>query len=479
MKSISVGITPEIFLREYVEALSIGRAAVFVGAGLSRASGLLDWKELLKDFAREIGLDLEIEADLTLVAQYHLNHEQQNRNRLHQKLVDTLGSDAMPSASHEILARLPIRIYWTSNYDDLIERALRGQKRKPDVKRSSSELVAPPQNRDATVYKMHGDLSDPGTIMITHDDYAKYTRLYPLFRDRLRADLAEQTFLFLGFSFSDPHLDFILNEIKAQLGDKMQTHYVVLRRESKVGRTKRHFEYATNRQRLKIIDLERFGIKTLLIDSFGDLPILLQTVEERYYRRQVFISGAVDDYSPLGKPWIEEFTRRLGSKLILEDFNIVNGFGFGIGSPLIFGALEEIYKSDTSHIDRRLKLRPFPYTNRRKDLYTRYRKEMIEGAGFAIFIAGNRRASNGKDIELSAGMREEYELAIENGLYPIAVGASGWLAAELSQEILSNFAQLFPKGTRKRSFITLNKSTLTVDEALASVMSILIDLRNI
>jgi hypothetical protein len=58
------GLPQETFLREYGDAVAEGTAAVFVGAGMSRAAGYVDWAELLSEFALELGLDLDVETDL-------------------------------------------------------------------------------------------------------------------------------------------------------------------------------------------------------------------------------------------------------------------------------------------------------------------------------------------------------------------------------------------------------------------------------
>jgi hypothetical protein len=44
------------FIETYVQALHDGNAAVFAGAGLSIRSGLVNWKELLRGIASDIGL---------------------------------------------------------------------------------------------------------------------------------------------------------------------------------------------------------------------------------------------------------------------------------------------------------------------------------------------------------------------------------------------------------------------------------------
>jgi len=41
-------ITQRQLVREYVSAIHDGEAALFVGAGMSRASGFVDWKGLTR-----------------------------------------------------------------------------------------------------------------------------------------------------------------------------------------------------------------------------------------------------------------------------------------------------------------------------------------------------------------------------------------------------------------------------------------------
>lgn len=61
------------FIERWTKSLELGSAGVFIGAGLSRRAGYPDWRTLLADIARELGLDIELEHDLASVAQYSLN----------------------------------------------------------------------------------------------------------------------------------------------------------------------------------------------------------------------------------------------------------------------------------------------------------------------------------------------------------------------------------------------------------------------
>ena len=54
----------DTFISEYVEAIHDQNAAVFAGAGLSIPAGVVNWKGLLRDIARDVGLDVDRETDL-------------------------------------------------------------------------------------------------------------------------------------------------------------------------------------------------------------------------------------------------------------------------------------------------------------------------------------------------------------------------------------------------------------------------------
>ncbi|HBT0258010.1 TPA: hypothetical protein MA032_002679, partial [Klebsiella pneumoniae] len=113
--SVQFSAEVEAFIRTYVKDLEEGAAAVFAGAGLSRTSGFVNWSELLREIAEELGLSVELEHDLISVAQYHVNKKNSSTG-LARKILDEFSEQAEPSEAHKILARLPIRTYWTTNY---------------------------------------------------------------------------------------------------------------------------------------------------------------------------------------------------------------------------------------------------------------------------------------------------------------------------------------------------------------------------
>ncbi len=160
-------ISESAFIREFTRELHNRNAAVFAGAGLSMASGYVDWKGLLKDVITDLGLDPDEEDDLVTLAQYHCNQAGGNKARLTQVIFDYFAQTRAPTRNHAILARLPIYTYWTTNYDKLIEQALLAAKKIPDVKYTLKQLAVTRLDRNVVVYKMHGDVDHSAEAIIS------------------------------------------------------------------------------------------------------------------------------------------------------------------------------------------------------------------------------------------------------------------------------------------------------------------------
>lgn len=211
------GVSKSEMLRHFSDELRSGNAALFIGAGFSHSSGFVDWKELMRDVAKELGLDVNKETDLIALAQYHVN-TRGGRSRLNRLLIEEFTKDAKLATHHKLMASLPVHTVWTTNYDELIETAFREAHRNPDVKTTKENLATTLPNTDVVVYKMHGDCRQPQDAVLTKEDYETYANKREVFSTALKGDLVERTFLFLGFSFADPNVDYILSRIRGLLG---------------------------------------------------------------------------------------------------------------------------------------------------------------------------------------------------------------------------------------------------------------------
>lgn len=116
-------MTPEIesFIKKFSEEIKNNNAAVFAGAGFSKPAGYVDWKELLRDVADDLQLDVNKEDDLVTLSQYYCNKN--SRNALDEIVNNEFTKNKRIDENHQIVAKLPICTYWTTNYDSLIEDA--------------------------------------------------------------------------------------------------------------------------------------------------------------------------------------------------------------------------------------------------------------------------------------------------------------------------------------------------------------------
>lgn len=426
---------------EFTKAIREGNAAIFAGAGLSRPSGYVDWKNLLRPLANEIDLDVDKENDLVAVAQYYRN-ERRNRGSINQTIVNAFSSGAEINENVRILTRLPISTYWTTNYDCLIEDGLKESSRKPDVKITQEQLAVTAPGRDAIIYKMHGDAQFPSEAVLTKDDYETYECKRPLFRTALKGDLISKTFLFIGFSFEDPNLDYVLSQIHALVGENKRDHYCFFKKIDKdPSETDEEYTYRMVRQKLREEDLRRYGIQAVIIDDYREITDILKKIETAVKMNNVFISSSADGFDP---KWsgesAGELAYTLAKALVKSDYRVTSGFGMEIGSSIINGALSEIYENKYKHTDEFLCLRPFPQNIydpvKRRECFTKYRNDMIEEVGTVIFLFGNKM--EGGILKDAAGCLEEFEISRKKGKIIIPVASTGYAARSIMEEIKKN-----------------------------------------
>jgi len=462
----------------YVCAIQDGDAALFIGAGMSRPAGFLDWKNLLRECARELGLDIDQEHDLVAVAQYYLNRRNRDRARLNRTLRSEFDKPGTFSKNHEIIGRLPITTVWTTNFDKLLEKAYERSGRQVDVKWKDSQIPLAVEEREVTLYKMHGDIASPDEVIICKDDYERYARRHELFQNQLAADLVNKTMLFLGFSFTDPHLEYMLGHLRSLLEDSKREHFAVIRKarlnlhkKDKLD-ARRAFKYELNKQALQIEDLQRYSIHTHLIESFGELTEILEEIESRYYLKNIFVSGSAHEFGDFGEDRARDLCMQLGERVVAERYRLISGMGLKVGDFLVKGALLKLYEIGKPAIEKYLTLRPFPRNLppeiNEAEFNRKYREDVIAKCGFAIFVAGTSRSN----VE-SEGVLQEYELARTLKKIPIPIGATGFAARRIWEMMRPEMADIFLGAVPARAFNQLNDPGLPNEQLLDAVFEII------
>jgi hypothetical protein len=429
----------EVFINDYVKDLNEGTASIFAGAGLSIPSGYVNWSELMSEIAQDLGLDINQESDLVSIAQYHVN-ENQTRSKLNRKILEEFTEDTEETENHKIIARLPVSSVWTTNYDELIEKSYLKENKVVDVKFRNNQLLTTKPKRDLVVYKMHGDVNHPDQAILTKQQYEQYHQTHEPFINALSGELITKTFLFIGFSFTDPNLDYVLSRLNFRFSKDKRQHYCFVKRHElgdSLNPYKATFDYNTRRQMLTINDLKRYGVKSLLIDSYSDITSILQEIETRYKKRTIFISGSAETYEPHDKNNAIGFVHNLSKAVVENNYKIVNGFGWGIGSSVINGALETIHSNPNKYSEDQLILKPFPQfktgSKELKELWADYRQKMISQCGISIFVFGNKMV-DGEIVEAN-GVMDEFKIAHQNGCICIPIGLTNYASRNIFEII--------------------------------------------
>lgn len=311
-----------------------------------------------------------------------------------------------------------------------------------DVKSCNKHLSITKPNRDSVIYKMHGDKNNPDEAILIKDDYESYYKKHKQFLTALAGDLISKTFLFVGFSFEDPNLDYILSRIRVDYEENPRQHYAIMKSINKSDYDNvAEYEYAKRRNDFFLEDLKRYRIEALMIEDFAEITEILQEIERRINLNNIFISGSAEEYGQYSDKEADELIKLLSSRLIQENYNIISGFGVGVGSSVIAGALEEIYIHNKRINSDRLLLRPFPQGTEAKALWQQYREDMISRAGISIFMFGNKKVND--NIVPANGVKTEFDIAVKAKNIVIPVGCTGYMAKKLWDEVNANISYYY------------------------------------
>jgi hypothetical protein len=217
-----------------------GRVVLFTGAGISLGThgqmGLPSASELTRemalqsdfcragrcwnfDGAREFcAWDTGCVNDYPRVAEHYA--ELFGRPALVQCLRDQIELPGLrPLLTHAAIAQLPISVIVTTNWDRLVEDALREQGKRVATIVENYE-VAFSNYGDVLLVKMHGSIDRPQSIIATERDYDEFFGRLPGLVDMLLYFFATRTFLFVGYSLSDANFKRLYLQVTRHMHDR-------------------------------------------------------------------------------------------------------------------------------------------------------------------------------------------------------------------------------------------------------------------
>lgn len=207
------------------------RPVLFVGAGMSfnaepiagwqqrvprehRSSvpRCLSWKELTTRFRSEMHSADQREQDYLRLAEYF--EKTHGRHRLHMLLQDSVPDHLLvPGDAHRTIVETNWEAILTTNYDTLIEKSYQSSWRRgePNIIYRDLDLARPRRPGAACdIIHLHGIISDPGSIILTAEDYRLYKDRHPGLLVKMQQLFVQHPVMIVGFSLDDPNF-YIIN----------------------------------------------------------------------------------------------------------------------------------------------------------------------------------------------------------------------------------------------------------------------------
>lgn len=203
------------------------KVILWVGSGFSSYAGYPSASHLRNIIIEKLcrsGHALELESDSLKEAADHYVAVN-GRDSLIDMLREYYGRTPQRSEAHEKLALINrIKYVVTTNYDPLFEFAYQAGIKKIT---HENELPLISDNQEKTILiKIHGDLSDPDSIVITTADYEKMDKS-SITLDKIKSLLAEYSVAFIGYSIRDSYIEEMLRDIDQRLQLRKHPYFFI------------------------------------------------------------------------------------------------------------------------------------------------------------------------------------------------------------------------------------------------------------
>lgn len=229
-------------LRELYNEKEQNNLVVFIGAGISENYAEIkndksfpSWKKLID----EIKIGNNNTDDFLKSAQIY--EDNYSKEALVTKVKELFPKEYNCHDIHKLIYEIEPTHIITTNYDDLLEKAMRIKNLDNKFHVVDTDAQIPlSKSKHNLLVKAHGDLNRTN-IVLSEQDYNNYEKNFPLILSFIRYVFSKYKVLFLGFSLSDPNFNKILYWVKNILEENTIKHTVILH--SDISKSEKiHFE---------------------------------------------------------------------------------------------------------------------------------------------------------------------------------------------------------------------------------------------
>ncbi|MCG3156529.1 MAG: hypothetical protein DKINENOH_03153 [bacterium] len=212
-----------------IDYLRSGKAWVLVGSGPSIEMGYPNWKKLAISAINLIELEgqsshLPALKDACEKDDFAAVFQHAQRVVGIKRLISFLDETLKPANSgriYEMIARWPIEVYLTTNFDDEIQKNLTKlgvAYRLYDNSEDNLNYLLP--DLSGAIFKLHGDLRSERGLILTSSQYNEIldSESWQYWRTKLISVFQMKRIVIIGHSLTDPHIQHILQAAKKGAG---------------------------------------------------------------------------------------------------------------------------------------------------------------------------------------------------------------------------------------------------------------------
>lgn len=180
------------------------------------------WSELVDEAARQLGFEIPELArirgtDLQILEYFKVKNQGEFAKLTNWMVKNmTAPDDALHNSPiHRELARMDkCNVFYTTNFDDFLERGLTINGRQCDVVATEADMGL--VSSSCEVVKFHGDLNHPNMMVLSESHYEERLAFKAAMDYRLRSDVLGRAVLFIGYSFRDPNVAYLFRLVNEQ-----------------------------------------------------------------------------------------------------------------------------------------------------------------------------------------------------------------------------------------------------------------------
>lgn len=266
-------------LRDFFEASS--EPILFAGAGVSMLAGLPDWKNLLLQLAELVRAVDQMTANqmvhyvskgsLTKAADFFWITDEVldgDKQAAIKKLLSTYNTKPL-----EPLASLPFKGVLTTNFDrSIIDAISVARKQVPrDYRLGDATFKQAAWETELSVTRIHGCVEAPSAIVLSENQFSRLLE-NDAYIDLLTQTILHKSLLFLGFSFYDPAIKFVLEQIDKRFGSSAPGRHMAILPETNAS----ELIQKANRLNIKVVKYETANNHKALWDGVVEYTAFLR-----------------------------------------------------------------------------------------------------------------------------------------------------------------------------------------------------------